>query len=174
MSEKVNVAVVEATVPVGPESMVGRGGATVSTLQARDVAADVLPTASLASTSNVCAPWPRLVNCFGVAQGANAAPSRRHSKVAPPSVSEKAKVASVEATVPVGPESIVGRGGATVSTVQARDATLEVLPTASFARTSNVCAPSPRLVNCFGVVQAPNASASMRHSKSRCLRCRRT
>ena len=88
----------------------------------------------------------------------NGAASTRHSNVTPASVSENPKVAFVEATVPAGPESMVGRGGATVSTVQVREARSDVFPTPSFARTSNVCGPWPRLVNCVGDVQAPKAA----------------
>ncbi len=64
----------------------------------------------------------------------------------PPSVSEKAREATVEATVPLGPESIAGTGGATVSAVQVREVVADVLSTESFARTWNVCDPWPRLV----------------------------
>ncbi len=56
-----NDAEVEATVPVGPESMVGSAGATVSAVHVREVVADVLSTESFARTWNVCDPWPRLV-----------------------------------------------------------------------------------------------------------------
>ncbi len=61
MSEKASEAAVEATVPLGPESIDGTGGATVSAVQVREVVADVLSTASLARTSKVCEPWPRPV-----------------------------------------------------------------------------------------------------------------
>ena len=113
--ESVKLAVVEATVPLGPESIVGSGGARVSTVHARETEDDVLPFASFARTSNVCAPWPRPVNCFGEMQVANEVASTRHSNVAPASVSENPNIAVVEATVPVGPESIVGTGGGVVS-----------------------------------------------------------
>ncbi len=56
-----NVAAAEATVPVGPESMVGSAGATVSAVHVREVVADVLSTESFARTWNVCEPWPRPV-----------------------------------------------------------------------------------------------------------------
>ena len=153
VSENVKLAVAEATVTVGTVSMVGTGGATVSTVHDRETAEDVLPAASFARTSKACEPWPRLVNCFGETQVAKAAASTRHSNVAPASVSENVKLAVVEAMVPVGPMSIAGMGGATVSTVQAREATAEVLFRTSLARTSKVCAPWPRLVNCVGEVR---------------------
>ena len=76
-------------------------------------------------------------------QVAKAAPSSEHSKVAGVSLAENANVALVAVVVPDGPESIVVFG-AVVSIVQFRDAGVaSVFPAASFARTANVCAPSP-------------------------------
>ena len=85
--EKVNVALVDATVPAGPESIVGRGGATVSASGTKETErSKVLSITSFARTSrNVCAPWPRLVNCVGEVQEPDGTPSRRHSNVAPAS-----------------------------------------------------------------------------------------
>ena len=97
----------------------------------------------------------------GEVHPANAPVSSLHSNVTPASVSENVNVALVEATVPVGPESIVGSGGATVSTVQLRVVVVEVFPTESLARTSNECArPRPSPVVAAGVVQTANGSAS--------------
>ena len=79
-------------------------------------------------------------------QTANGSESRRHSSTTPASVSENVRLASVEETAPVGPESIVGAGGATVSAVHVREAAVEVLPAASEARTSKVWEPWARLV----------------------------
>ncbi len=86
--------------------------------------------------------------------------SSLHSNVTPASVSENVNVAPVEATVPVGPESIVGTGGATVSTVQLRVVVVEVFPTESLARTWKEWAPSASPVVAAGVVQTSNAAAS--------------
>ena len=69
--------------------------ATVSTIQARETTPEVLFSASFARTSNVCAPWPRLVNCLGDVQEPNASASTRHSNVAVPSVSENVKLGVV-------------------------------------------------------------------------------
>ena len=63
----------------------------------------------------------------------------RHSNVAEPSASENVKLAVVDATGPVGPESMVGTGGAIVSTVHERDAGTDALSNSSRERTSNVC-----------------------------------
>ncbi len=56
-----NAAEVEATVPVGPESMLGSAGATVSAVQVREVVADVLSTESFARTWKVWEPCARPV-----------------------------------------------------------------------------------------------------------------
>ncbi len=79
-------------------------------------------------------------------QTANGSVSRRHSRIAPASVSEIAKVAAREETEPDGPESIVGAGGATVSTVHVREATSDMFPARSDARTSKVWDPCARSV----------------------------
>jgi hypothetical protein len=67
--------------------------------------------------------------------------SSRHSKVAAVSVSEKTKVALVEADGSEGPESMDVMGGETVSTVHVYDAGVLWFPTASAATTLNVCDP---------------------------------
>ncbi len=79
-------------------------------------------------------------------QTPNGSVSRRHSRIAPASVSEIANVAAVEDTEPEGPESIVGAGGATVSTVHVRDATADMFPARSEARTSKEWDPWARPV----------------------------
>ena len=68
--------------------------------------------------------------------------SRRHSKLDPGSEEEKANEGEASLVAPEGPESIVVSGLA-VSTVKLGDAGVaSVFPTASVARTSNVCEPS--------------------------------
>ena len=118
-------------------------GATVSTVQVRVASvASALPAASVARTRKVWAPWARPVSVRGEVQASQAPSSSLHSKVASGvGRAENASVAVVDATVPVGPESIVV-SGATVSTVQVRVASVaSVLPAASVARTRKVWAP---------------------------------
>src|SRR5918996_2667883 len=98
-------------------------------------------------------------------QAAKAAPSREHSKVEPDSLELKWKEALVLVVVAGGAIVIVVCGAA-VSTVIARLAGLvSVLPAASVARTSNVCAPSDNAPVVCGEVQAAKAPASTRHWK---------
>ncbi len=58
--EKVKVAVWDETAPVGPESIVGATGATVSTVHTRVVVSDG-PAGEVARTRNVCSPSARPV-----------------------------------------------------------------------------------------------------------------
>ncbi len=57
----VNVADVLAAVPVGPDALSVVFGATVSTVIVRLATAPVLPVASVALTSKVWGPSPRVV-----------------------------------------------------------------------------------------------------------------
>jgi hypothetical protein len=59
LSEKVKVALVELLGSDGPESIVGVGGATVSTVQVRVVGVLSLPAAFRALTWKVWLPWVR-------------------------------------------------------------------------------------------------------------------
>ncbi|MFP5452314.1 MAG: hypothetical protein ACLGG9_11295 [Thermoleophilia bacterium] len=103
--------------------------------------ASVLPAASVARTSNVCAPSLRPVNCTGETQGANDAPSRRHSKVDPASDDAKLTLVEIVLITAAGAWVIVVCG-ATLSTTKATSAGVEsVFPAGSVARTRNVCAP---------------------------------
>ena len=143
----VNVCVVAVIGPDGPPVMVVSGaGATTATVNVRVAGvASTLPAASLARTANVCWPSARFVYACGDVLVANAAPSRRHSNVAPGSL-VKANDAELEVMVPVGPLVIVVSGAA-VSTVNVRVAgEPSTLPAASRARTENVLSPSVRLV----------------------------
>src|ERR671915_2562138 len=98
-------------------------------------------------------------------QAAKAAPSREHSKAEPVSLELKWNEALVLVVVAGGACEIVVCGAA-VSTVKARLAGLvSVLPAASVARTSNVCAPSDNAPVVCGEVQAAKAAASTRHWK---------
>src|ERR671914_345926 len=92
-------------------------GAAVSTVIARLAGlASVLPAASVARTSNVCAPSDNAPVVCGEVHAANAAVSTRHWKFAPASL-ENPKVGVESLVSPEGPESIVV-WGATVSTIQ--------------------------------------------------------
>src|ERR687894_477697 len=98
-------------------------------------------------------------------QAAKAAPSREHSKAEPDSLELKWNEALVLVVVAGGAVVIVVCGAA-VSTVIARLAGLvSVLPAASVARTSNVCAPSDNAPVVCGEVHAAKAAASTRHWK---------
>ncbi len=103
--------------PDGPEPIAGTPGALMSIVH-RWVAGvgSVLPTASIARTSKAWWPSPRPATSSGLAQGSHAAPSRRHSKVAPGSDSNRndALVATVRpggATVIVVSGGVVSGGG---------------------------------------------------------------
>ena len=160
---KVNLAVCDAVRSFGPVTIVVRG-AIVSTFQAREATAEALPAASSARTRNVCGPCARPVKTRGEVQGAKSPPSRRHSKVVPPSSSVNAKVAPLEETGRAGPDVIVGTGGATVSTVHVRAAEV-LVSTPSVARTWNVCDPSGRPVYSTGDVHAAKVAELRLHSK---------
>src|ERR671915_595182 len=96
-------------------------------------------------------------------QAAKAAPSREHSKAEPDSLELKWNEALVLVVVAGGACEIVVCGAA-VSTVIARLAGVaSVLPAASVARTSNVCAPLASAAVVCGEVQAANAEVSTRH-----------
>src|SRR5918998_2191183 len=140
-------------------------GAAVSTVIIRLAGlVSVLPAASVARTSNVCAPSENAPVVCGEVHAAKAAASTRHWKLAPASL-ENPNVGVESPVSPVGPESIVVCGAA-VSTVIARLAGLaSVLPAASVARTSNVCAPSDNAPVVCGDVQAAKAAVSTRHWK---------
>src|SRR6185503_285209 len=102
----------------------------------------------------------------GDAQDAKGPLSRLHSKVAPGSSEEKAKV-GVESVVSAGgPESIVVSGGA-VSTVKAREAGLgSAFRARSVASTVKACGPSPSgAAGVNGDVQGASAAESIPHRK---------
>jgi hypothetical protein len=83
---------------------------------------------------------------MGGVHAPNATPSSEQSKREPASPAVKAKAAVLEATVPVGPESIVVSGAA-VSSVQVSSAGVgSALPAASIARARKLCGPSERPV----------------------------
>jgi ABC-type transport system involved in cytochrome bd biosynthesis fused ATPase/permease subunit len=99
----------------------------------------------------------------GEAQAARGPPSARHSKVDPASVDTKLKVPA-GLFVGLGGLAVIVVSGATVSTVQAKDAGVgSMFPAVSTARTSKVCAPSARAAVVKGEVQAAKAAPSTRH-----------
>src|SRR5262249_25472540 len=109
-------------------------------------------------------PSERFEYVTGLVHAAKAPPSRRHWNE-PASVALNAKVALDELVAPAGPDVIVV-SGATVSTLQVRDAGVEsMLPAASIARTSKVCVPCAKPDRFAGLVHAAKAAPSSRHSK---------
>jgi hypothetical protein len=119
----------------------------VETVHDRDAGeASVLPAASVARTSNVCAEAARPEYAFGDEHAPQLPPSSRHWNDEPDSVELKSNDADVLDTVPDGPAVIDVSGGvvsaAVTFTVHVRDAgEASVFPAASVARTSNVCEP---------------------------------
>src|SRR5918999_2317622 len=88
--------------------------------------------------------------------------SSLHSKLAA-SLARNPKLVAEDRAGSAGPVSIVVPG-ATVSTVQARDAAPPTLPARSVARTSKVCAPSRKPVSSCGLPQPVQAPSSSLHS----------
>ena len=127
--------------PLGPATIVV-SGATVSTVHSRRAWVwSVLLAASTARTSNVCAPCGRSELTAGDEQLANTPVSSLHSNDDPVSVDVNAKDADVADVGPCGPP-VIDVSGPSVSTVHSRCAGVwSVLPAASVARTSKVCAP---------------------------------
>ncbi len=156
VSLDVNTCVtVLALMPDGPDVIVVFG-TDVSTVHVR-VAGDasMLPATSTALTANVCAPSARPPNATGVEQAAKLAASSLHSNATPVSVDENAKLADVALTDPVGPAvSVVD--GAVTSTIHVRVAgEPSTFPTASIARTENVCDPDNNELYAFGDAHTP-------------------
>ena len=103
--------------------------------------ASVFPAGSLARTWKVWDPLGKAVYVLGLVHAAKAAVSSLHSKVEPASVAVNVNVAVFGLLLPLGPPVIVV-SGAVVSMVHvALAGNASVLPTASFARTENVCDP---------------------------------
>ena len=139
-AEKAKVASVARVDTLGPESIVV-SGAAVSTVKLRLAASPVFPAASVARTSNVCAPSASTSVVCSDVQAANGAVSTRQSRLAPGSLAN-ANVGVASFVRPAGPP-VMATVGATVSTVKLRLAGVaSTLPAASVARTSKVCAPS--------------------------------
>ena len=119
LEEKVRLAEPVATSAAGPPPMVVLG-ATVSTVQVRVASlASTLPAASVARTRKVWLPSASPLSARGEVQLCQAPESSLHSNVAASSSESKPTLAEADATVPLGPDSIVV-SGATVSTVQVR------------------------------------------------------
>jgi hypothetical protein len=87
-----------------------------------------------------------------------------HSNDPPTGLALKPKKAEVDLTAPVGP-LVIEVSGADAATVQVRVAGVaSTFPAESFARTANVCDPSPSPEYAFGEVHEPHAPASSLHS----------
>src|SRR3954463_5960004 len=114
----------------------GGGACTVHVRDAGD--ASTLPAASVARTSNVCAPTASPLTSRGDVHAPHTPPSRRHSNVAA-SLAPNVKLAAVAVPVPgAHPEVVVsGAVGAPAQLREAGDAS--TWPAASVARGSNVC-----------------------------------
>ena len=134
-------------------------GAVVSTVQAADAGAPVLPAASVATTEKVCGPSGRPSAVNGDVHAAGVPASRVQVNVAVASGDEKVRVASGSLVGSAGAESMA-TAGAAVSTVQAADAGGPVLPAASVATTEKVWGPSasPGAVN--GELHGPGVPPS--------------
>jgi hypothetical protein len=144
-------ALVDVTVPVGPDEIVVSGGVVsaggvVSTVKERVAGeASVLPATSVARTETVWAPSPRALVVHGLVQSAHAPESTRHSKTELASEDVKANVGVVSLVVLFGPDVIVVSGAVVsgegaVSTVNERVAgEPSVLPATSVARTETLC-----------------------------------
>ena len=112
----------------------------------------------------MCDPSARPVSASGEVHDENAAPSSRHSKVAPVSVAVNEKLADAVADGSAGCAVMVV-SGAPVSTLQVKLAGVaSVLPAESVARTENVCEPSARPVIVADELQAAYGAASSLHS----------
>ena len=167
---KVQLALLTVMKPLAGPELIVTAGAMVSTVIARLTTGPMLPIGSIARTSKVWAPSDRPVWEKGEVQVVNAAglvESKRHWKVAVPSVELKVQLALLTVMKPLaGPELIV-TAGATVSTVIVRVAGVaSTLPAGSMARTSKVCEPSLRPMKLPGELQVVNAAGlveSIRH-----------
>jgi hypothetical protein len=104
--------------------------------------ASTLPSASAARTWKLWAPSASPEYAFGDEHEANAPASSAHSNVAGDSLALNAKLAAEEFVDAAGCAVIVV-SGPVLSTVQVKLAGVASVPTASFARTWNVCDPSP-------------------------------
>ena len=96
LAEKVNAALVEATVPSGPESIMVSGG--VDSMIVHVLLAGVssmFPATSIARTSKLCSPIERSWYSIGEVHLRQSAPSSEHSKVDSGSLDENVNVAVV-------------------------------------------------------------------------------
>ena len=142
---KLKLAVVVFVGSAGFAVIVAVGG-VVSIVQVC-VAGDgsVLPAASRRADVERMAALSEAGIVLRLVHALNAAPSRRHSKVAPPSGEAKVKLAAVEFVGFAGFVEIVV-SGPTVTIVQLKVAVLPVLPAGSVALTWKLWGPSARLL----------------------------
>lgn len=165
LSDELNVktALVDATVPDGPESIAVSGG-VLSMVHVRDAGVgSTFPAPSRARTANVCVPSPKPEYIFGDTHAANPEPFNEHSNDAPTVSDENVKVALLALVADGGAESILV-SGAVVSTVHvwtAGDAS--TFPAVSVARTENVCTPSASPWIDVGDVHGVNGAPSSEH-----------
>ncbi len=137
LPENANVGVESFVGPDGPAPIVVSGAVVSTVNECLSGVESVLPSSSVASTSNVWGPSPSVAAVNGELHDAKAPASTRHWNV-DVSLAEKVKVGVVSFVNAGGPESIAV-WGATVSTANERLAGVgSVLPNASVARTSKV------------------------------------
>src|ERR671915_310886 len=109
---------------------------------------------SIARTRKVCSPTVRSVYSAGASHSANGSASSEHSKVEPPSLELKLKIASVFGDEAAGLLWIVATAGE-----------VSKLPARSTARTRSVWSPESSSVYWTGSGQAVKAPSSREHSK---------
>src|ERR687895_709675 len=122
---------------------------------------------SIARTRKVCWPTGRSVYSAGASQSANGSVSSEHSKVEPPSLELKLKIASVAGDDAAGLLWIVATGGVVSAVTRQVQLAGEVskFPARSTARTRSVWSPESSSVYWTGSGQAVKAPSSREHSK---------
>jgi hypothetical protein len=156
--EKPKVAVVAVVGVSGPEVIVGAGSGVIVHVR---TAAALGPEVVRARTRKVCVPSARPVYVFGLAQLEKAAPSSRHSNVAPLTTLVNENEAARSSVVDGGADVIAGGGGGWIVHAYTRAA---LVPVELRARTLNVRLPLGSEEYVFGLAHASQTGAtSMRH-----------
>ena len=140
-------------------------GGTVSTAQVTVTGGLALPAASNSRTLTTWVPLESPERVTGLAQGAQAPPSMRHSKVSPDSAALIVRPAEVWLVGLTGRLPTVGAAGATVSTIHVVLVMPLTLPAASSARSCRVCDPSARPSAVKGDEHGVHEPESSLHSK---------
>jgi hypothetical protein len=118
------------------------GGGSITVQFAAAGESSVFPAASRARAEKLWSPTARSLYPWGEEQADQSPPSRLHSKLEPPSLESKEKLAEVSVVSPSGPLEIEVSGGVVSGggvTVQLWEAGVgSVLPAASRARTEKL------------------------------------